>query len=81
MAEAEDEKNINKSKKEKWQEGISKQKDSKKSESLEDNRIYFVVFFLEKEWYGLKIENVSEIIKLSRIFSIPAPSVIFFFSL
>lgn len=69
MAEAKIEKKMTKSKKEKWQEDISKQ--SKKTESLEDNRIYVVVFFLEKEWYGVKIENVSEIIKLSRIFSIP----------
>jgi purine-binding chemotaxis protein CheW len=60
-----------KSKKERWQENISKQKDLKQSESLEDIKIYVVVFFLDKEWYGIKIENVSEIIKLSKIFSIP----------
>lgn len=58
-----------KSKKERWQESISKQ--SEKPESAEDNKIYVVVFSLDKEWYGIKIENVSEIIKLSRIFSIP----------
>lgn len=73
MPEAKNDNNLNsdKSKKEKWQESISKQKDLKKSEFLEDNKIYVVVFFLDKEWYGIKIENVSEIIKLSKIFSIP----------
>jgi purine-binding chemotaxis protein CheW len=71
MSEEKNDNNLNsdKSKKEKWQESISKQ--SKKIESSEENKIYVVVFFLDKEWYGIKIENVSEIIKLSRIFSIP----------
>ncbi|MEW6086979.1 MAG: chemotaxis protein CheW [bacterium] len=61
----------NKSKKEKWQEEMSSYEKSKKADSSEDNKIYVVVFFLEKEWYGIKIESVSEIIKLSKIFPIP----------
>ncbi|MDD5773204.1 MAG: chemotaxis protein CheW [bacterium] len=59
-----------KSKKEQWQEDMSVQKNRVKDIS-EDKRMYLVVFNLSKEWYGTKIEDVKEIIKVPRIFAVP----------
>ncbi len=62
---------INKiSKKEELLEEIEKQKQDEKKSADEEN-VSLVILYLNNEWYGIKIENVAEIIKLVTIVPLP----------
>ncbi|MBI4651401.1 chemotaxis protein CheW [Candidatus Desantisbacteria bacterium] len=58
------------SKKEKLLEEIQKQRKDEK-ESTGEEKISLVISYLNKEWYGINIENVAEIIKLVNIVPLP----------